>query len=182
VRITSTPDVKTGAGRSPADVGTAGVRLRPARTEDEPFLYDLYASTRAEELAQVDWNEAQRTSFLRMQFTAQSRFYQSEYLGAAFQIIEWKGMPVGRLYLHRRPQEIRVMDISLLPEHRGRGIGRGLLEKVLDEAAGLGKSVTIHVETFNRAIRLYERLGFQRVASNGIYHLMEWLPETLPSR
>jgi ribosomal protein S18 acetylase RimI-like enzyme len=84
--------------------------------------------------------------------------------------------PIGRLYLHRRPEDLRIMDIALLPEHRGRGIGGLLIGELLDEARAAGHSVSIHVEIYNPAMRLYERLGFKQIDTYGVYHLMEWRP------
>ena len=98
--------------------------LRPIQPGDEPFLYRLYASTRAEEMALVDWSDEQKRAFLRMQFDAQHRFYIERFSSARFDVIELDGSPIGRLYLDRRDNEIRVIDISLLPEHRGKGITR----------------------------------------------------------
>ena len=143
---------------------------------DEAFLFQVYASTRAEELAQVNWDDAQRASFLRMQFEAQTRHYTTAYSGAEFQIIVAGDQPAGRLYVHRRPKEIRVMDIALLPEFRGQGVGTILMQELLAEGGRTSRSVTIHVEIFNPARYWYERLGFQPVAENGAYLLMEWRP------
>ena len=112
-----------------------------------------------------------------MQFDAQRKFYESEYPGAEFQIILVAGEPAGRLYIHRRDQEIRIMDIALLPEFRGRGIGTMLLNEILAEGERAARPVTIHVESFNPAQRLYQRLGFVQVANNGVYHLLEWRPD-----
>jgi ribosomal protein S18 acetylase RimI-like enzyme len=155
------------------------IGLRLARPEDGAFLYQVYASTRHEELAQVPWNDAQREAFLRMQFRAQDRFYRSEYAGAIFEVIEVNSAAAGRLYVHRCDNEIRLLDIALLPAYRNRGIGTMLLEGILAEAERERKKVSIHVEVFNRAARLYERLGFEKMASNGIYSLMEWRPRVL---
>src|SRR5262249_39352148 len=107
---------------------------------------------------------------------AQHRYYQEQFPGAAFDVILRNGQPAGRLYVDRRAEEIRIIDIALLPEHRRAGIGRGLLEEVLAEATQTSKPVRIHVERFNPALRLYERLGFQRIGDTGVYFLMEWLP------
>jgi ribosomal protein S18 acetylase RimI-like enzyme len=85
-------------------------------------------------------------------------------------------LPAGRFYVHRREREIRLMDIALLPEHRGRGIGSALLHDLFAEAAAAGKRVTVHVEEYNPARRLYERLGFKKIGEHGVYHLMEWRP------
>lgn len=154
------------------------VGLRPVDASDEAFLFEVYASTRQEELAKVVWNEAQRESFLRMQFKAQSHHYAAEYPGAEFHVVLVEGQPAGRLYVHRRPKEIRVMDIVLLPRFRGQGIATILMKKLLAEGDRSSRPVTVHVETFNPALRWYERLGFQPVANNGFYRLMEWQPRT----
>ena len=160
----------------------ARATLQPAGAEDEAFLFEVYASTRAEELAPVGWSESQRESFLRMQFSAQDKHYRENYPGAEFQIIQMDGEPVGRLYVHRRATEIRIMDIALLPAYRRRGIGTMLLEEILAEGAASGKSVTIHVEMFNPALRWYERLGFRKVTANGPYHLVKWSPNRAAQR
>ena len=150
------------------------IRLRPTTATDDPFLCALYASTRTEELAPVPWTEEQKRAFLEMQFRAQSAHYAKHYAGAEFLIIEDDGQPVGRLYLHRQPHDIRIVDISVLPEHRGRGIGSTLLRGILEEGAAAHTPVSIHVEHFNPAMRLYERLGFRHIDTQGVYHLMEW--------
>lgn len=153
------------------------IASRSARPDDEEFLFRLYASTREEELSLVAWSETQKRTFLRSQFDAQSRHYREHYPGANFDVILLDGRPVGRLYVARWKAEIRIMDIALLPEYRGAGIGTKLLEDLLSEAEGSGKPLSIHVERVGPARRLYERLGFSEVADKGVYLLMERLPE-----
>lgn len=152
------------------------ITLKASQPSDEEFLFSVYASTRLEELALVDWTEEQKAAFLRMQFEAQSRFYVENYPGAKFQLILLDGQLVGRLYIHRRQEEIRIMDIALLSEYRRRGIGTALLQRILEEAKSKQMPVTIHVERFNPALQLYERLGFHLKEDRGVYHLLEWSP------
>ena len=152
------------------------ITLRPVREDDEPFLREVYASSRAEELAALDWDETQKAQFLRMQFEAQREFYRTQFPNAGFQVIEVENVPVGRLYVDRRDDEIRIVDIALLPACRNAGIGGQLLGDLLAEAAAAGKPVRIHVERFNRALGFYERLGFKQTGDNGVYYLMEWTP------
>jgi ribosomal protein S18 acetylase RimI-like enzyme len=109
-----------------------------------------------------------------MQFAAQDCEYRRNNPNATFDVIELQGRPVGRLYVDRRPTEIRIVDISLLPQFRGGGIGSGLLEPLMREAAVSGRSLTIHVEITNRAENLYTRLGFVEAARQGPYRRMEW--------
>jgi ribosomal protein S18 acetylase RimI-like enzyme len=151
--------------------------LRPARPEDREHLLAVYASTRAEELAPVPWTEEQKAAFLAMQFGAQDADYKRNYAGADFSVIEVDGQPAGRLYVERRPEEIRLIDIALLPSFRRSGIGTRLLRQLITEARERRIPLTIHVEMFNPARRLYERLGFAPVAEHGIYLLMERRPE-----
>lgn len=151
--------------------------LRPMIDADLPFLERVYASTRAEELAQTDWSEAQKATFLSFQFQAQHQHYTTHYHDAQFFVIERAGVAVGRLYLHWRKDELRIVDIALLPEARGQGLGGVLLGNLMTRAETEGKSVSIHVEQMNPAMRLYVRLGFERIGEHGIYHLMEWRPD-----
>lgn len=150
------------------------VRLRPETADDLPFLRDLYASTRLDELAPVPWSAADKRAFLDQQFEAQRRFYREQFPDTAFDVIEVDGEPAGRLYVDRRPGEIRVVDIALLPAWRGRGIGSGLLRQLMDEAAGQRRPLRIHVEKNNPAYRLYQRLGFTVLEDKGVYDLLEW--------
>lgn len=150
------------------------VHLRPATDDDREFLIGLYGSVRAEELAMVTWEEGQREAFVRMQFDAQDTEYRRINPNGTFDVIELQGRPVGRLYVDRRPAEIRIVDVSLLPEFRGAGIGGGLLDDLMQEAAASGRRLTIHVEITNRAESLYTRLGFVEAARQGPYRRMEW--------
>jgi len=150
------------------------ITLRPRREDDLEFLARLYGSTRTDEMALVDWPPAEKETFLAMQFDVQTRYYDEHYADADFSVIERGGEPIGRIYLQSRDDEIRIVDIALLPEHRGSGIGGRLLRRVLDEAAASGKAVRIHVERNNPALRLYRRLGFRRIDDLGVYVLMEW--------
>ena len=150
------------------------VSLRPITQQDDSFLARVYASSRAEELAITNWSEEQKADFCRRQFDAQSAYYAANYPEASFQIIERDGWPIGRLYVARWEKEIRIVDITLLPEFRGAGIGTKLLRDLQNEARSAGKSLTIHVERFNRALGLYQRLGFRELEDKGVYLLMSW--------
>jgi ribosomal protein S18 acetylase RimI-like enzyme len=140
-----------------------------------PALY----STRWEELAAVaDWTDAQKIAFLESQFAAQRSYYLSHYASAAFDVLEECGVPAGRLYLDRQADTLLIVDIALLPEWCGSGIGTALLEAMFAEARLSGKGVTISVEKFNPAQRLYRRLGFREYAEDDVYWFMHWSPET----
>jgi len=149
------------------------VTLRPQTPADDTFLFELYASTREGEVAALCWNAEQKRQFLRSQFELQTTHYRRHYEGALFDIIEVNGQAAGRLYVHRGPGEWRVMDIALLSRYRNRGAGTSLLCSLLADADRAGVPVTIHVEEYNKARRLYERLGFRMKEQQGMYLLLE---------
>lgn len=155
-----------------------GVALRSETEADQDFLCRLYVSVRWEELLPLaDWSDLQKLDFLSQQFAAQTAHYRNAYGGSEFAIIERHGQPIGRIYLFRGRHDIRIIDISLMPEARGQGLGTLILQAVFAEAvAAGGKTVSIHVEVYNPAQRLYQRLGFTRIGESGPYHLMEWRP------
>jgi GNAT superfamily N-acetyltransferase len=153
-----------------------GIILRTIVPEDMPFLYQVYASTREEELALTDWSDAQKQAFVAQQFDAQHRYYQEHYRHAAFQTILLDSQAIGRLYLAHATDELLVVDIALLPKHRGHGLGSAILTAILDEGQHLSLPVRIHVERFNPAMRLYMRLGFRQIADKDVYYLMERIP------
>jgi ribosomal protein S18 acetylase RimI-like enzyme len=157
---------------------TAGgvVRLRPVLPEDREFLLQVYAATRSEEMKLVDWDDAKKNEFLQMQFSAQDKYYREHYASASFWVVLFEDRPCGRLYIDRWDTELRIIDIALLPDYRNRGIGTALLQQTIEEGSKLALPVTIHVEQFNPALRLYQRLGFLPVRENGIYLLMKQSP------
>ena len=155
----------------------AAIALRPITHDDYAFVLALYASTREPELAVVEWEAEQKAAFVRMQFDAQYAHYQEHYAGAAFDVILVYGQPAGRLYVAREADEIRIVDIALLPDYCNRGIGTTLLRGLQSEAAAAGKPLRIHVERFNPALSLYQRLGFRQVDDRGVYLFMEWREE-----
>ncbi|HSW13538.1 MAG TPA: GNAT family N-acetyltransferase [Solimonas sp.] len=150
--------------------------LRPITDEDLPFLRALYAGTRETELAAVAWSEAQKRAFLDSQFALQHAYYQQHYPAARFDLLLEDSTPIGRLYVNRTPAEMRVIDISLIAERRGRGIGTRLLRGLCEEAAQTPACVSIHVEKFNPAQALYRRLGFSLREERGAYDFLVWEP------
>ncbi len=146
-------------------------RLRPVADADRAFLVDLYGSVREPELAHVPWDDAAKRAFVEHQFAAQDAHYRAHYPGATLDVVEVAGGRAGRLYVHRGPKDIRIMDVALAPAYRGRGIGTALLRALIDEAERSGRRVSIHVEQNNPARTLYERLGFEPAGEHGVYLL-----------
>ena len=161
------------SSQSPAPANTT---LRPVGPDDFDFLVEVYGSTRAEELALVPWTKEQQEAFVRLQFAAQQDHYVQKYPTASHDIIMSDDRPVGRLYVARLDQEIRIVDITLLPAERNAGIGSYLIKQLLDEANRSGKVTRIYVEEFNPSLRLFERLGFSPSDQQGIHLLLQWNP------
>ena len=156
--------------------GDEQVTLRPVTASDDDFIFNCYASTRAQELAQAPWSPEQKATFVRMQYTAQKQHYAAEAPHADHDIIYADSTPVGRIFLDRREDALHILDITVLPQHRNHGTGSLLLRRLLDEAGRAGKPVTIYVESFNPSLRLFERLGFRKDHEKGFHLLMKWQP------
>lgn len=155
--------------------------LRPITAADQDFLHRLYATTREDELRQVDWTDEQKAAFVSQQFHAQHQYWQENYTDTSWDLVLRDGEPIGRLYVARWANEIRIVDIALMPAHRGGGTGTRLIRQIFAEGDASGRKVSIHVEIFNPARRLYERLGFVQAAERGVYLLMERPPAAAPA-
>jgi ribosomal protein S18 acetylase RimI-like enzyme len=166
-----------------ADIELPGggvVSLRPVAPADEEFLLGVYASTRADELAQVTWSAEQKAAFVRMQFDAQRRDYDVRYPDAEYDVILLDARPVGRLWIGRDDEQIRLLDIALLPEAQNRGVGGALVRQLIAEARQTGKSLRHMVFVLNPdAQRFYERLGFRVFEEVGAYRHMEWVSDAI---
>lgn len=158
----------------PRRAADLGLSYRKAGEADRPFLFEVYASTRREEVALAGWPAAEQASFLDMQAHAQHEHYRAHYPDAVWLVVQIGVAPVGRLYLEHWPSQHRIIDIALLPTFRGRGFGEAILRDLMEDAAQADKALSIHVERTNPALRLYRRLGFETVEEKGVYELMEW--------
>ncbi|MFY9570060.1 MAG: GNAT family N-acetyltransferase, partial [Blastocatellia bacterium] len=152
------------------------VTFRPVAADDEAFLLEVYASTRLEELAMVPWDEGKRSAFLQLQYSAQKSHYHEHYPVSEYYIILLNKHPVGRLWFARLENEIRILDITLLPVHRKQGVGSPIIKCLMDEAKHSGKHLNIYVEGFNPSLSLFERLGFLKVDEHGYSFKMSWSP------
>lgn len=149
------------------------LRLRPVTPADREFLRALYRSTREQELAPVPWTEEAKRVFLDSQFDLQDAEYRRAYPAGHFDVIELDDAPVGRLYVHEGPCDSRIVDLALVPESRGKGIGTQLLAALAHDADRRRRTLSIHVESFNLgARRLYERIGFVLSEDKGVYLLL----------
>lgn len=149
--------------------------LRRVTPDDDSFLLSVYASTRAQELAQVQWEPGQQEAFVKWQFEMQRREYDARFPDAEYDIIEIDNKPAGRIWIGRGDEEIRLLDIALLPEFQNRGVGTILLNWLIDETKRTGKRLRHMVFVLNNnADRFYLRLGFVEIEDMGGYKHMEW--------
>lgn len=149
------------------------ISVRQEQPQDEAFLFELYASTRQEELDAWGWPAEMRKVFLTMQFKA-SQNYRNSFPDAEFQIVLLDAVNAGRIIVHRSREELRIVDIALLPEYRNAGAGSALLQRIFGEAAACKKPLRLSVLKGNRAERLYRRLGFEKIGENEMHLEMEW--------
>jgi ribosomal protein S18 acetylase RimI-like enzyme len=158
--------------------GGGKVELRPVAPDDDEFLLAVYGSTRAEELGQVEWAEGQKATFLRWQFDLQRREYDGRFPDAAYYVVMVDQQPAGRIWVGTDNEQIRLLDIGLLPEFQNRGVGTALLQRLIAYAASERKALRHMIFVLNNnAERFYERLGFKQIEEFGAYKHMEWKPE-----
>ena len=157
---------------SPVDVS-----LRPVAADDKEFLISVYGGTRAQELAQVQWEEGQKDAFIRWQFEMQQKEYETRFPDARYDVILVDGVPAGRIWVGVDDKQIRLLDIAVMAQFQNRGVGTILLRRLMDEAAQVNKPLRHMVFVLNdNAHRFYERLGFTVIEDLGGYKHMEWVP------
>jgi len=150
------------------------ITQRPVTEMDEDFLLQLYKSSRGDDLRGLEWDENRISEFLEMQYQAQ-RQLQDDYEHAGDQIVLMSGKPIGRLSVQTRTDEIRCVDLSLLPDYRNQGVGTLLIVRLQEQARAANIPLRLQVIRFNRAVKLLERLGFKRTSETGTHFQMEWL-------
>jgi ribosomal protein S18 acetylase RimI-like enzyme len=152
------------------------IELRLEVKDDELFIETVYRSTREAELDLTNWTELQKKAFILMQLTAQLTEYKTKFPASTFQVILYKKQRAGRYYTWENDVEIRLIDITLLPEFRGKGIGTTLLKDLVKRADKVQKKISLHVDPDSPALQLYLRLGFIHIRNNGRHYYMERNP------
>ncbi|WP_165916406.1 GNAT family N-acetyltransferase [Marinisporobacter balticus] len=154
------------------------INFRSFSEEDLPFLYQVYRSTRWEEMQLSGWTHEEIEDFLKIQFQLQHTQYLANYKNASFDIILLESKPIGRLYIDRQKEEIRIMDIALLDFYRKKGIGSKILKDLIAESENKKMPITLHVEYNNPAKAFYLNLGFIQEKDLGVYHFMKRTPSS----
>ena len=149
------------------------IELRHEVKNDDAFIEAVYRCTREEELNLTNWTEQQKKAFTQMQSVAQLYEYKTKFPGAAFRVIIFNKRSAGRFYTWENDKEIRLIDITLLPQFRGKGIGTALLGDLIKRSDKAQKKISLHVDPISPALHLYLRLGFSHIKTNGRHYYME---------
>jgi GNAT superfamily N-acetyltransferase len=158
------------------------VSTRPERLPDDgDFLLSVYASTRRPELTGLGWSAKQQDAFIRMQFDAQTRHFREFFPDATYSVICVDGERAGRLIVNRADDQIRIVDIALLPKFRRIGVGGRLVRRLLDQADAGHLPVRCHVLHGSAARRFWEHAGFVAQGQDGVYVAMERASQGRPS-
>ena len=164
------------------EIDVDSITLRPAAADDQDFLLELYKSSRGEDLRRLGWSENEVDHFLEKQYEAHRTFEQRDYAHAVDELILFSKQRIGRLQVDHAPDEIRCLDISLLPAWRNQGLGSYLIRRLQNESADQHKPLRLQVIRFNRAVNLFERLGFATASETGTHFQMEWKPPESEAR
>ncbi len=148
------------------------IQLKPIIDNDLPFLYKVYRDIRLNELKPANFSSKELEDFLQMQFKLQHTQYMQNYTNPSFDIIIYDSIPVGRLYVDRKENEIRIIDIALLTQYRRKGIGQNLIKELINEANLKKVPLSLHVEHENPIMKYYNKLGFEAVQDRGVYLFM----------
>ena len=151
------------------------IHLRPASATDDNFFLQLYQSSRGDDLRGLDWDEDRISEFLAMQYEAQKNFHATDFPNASDEVVLIDATPIGRLMVDRRADEIRLVEVALLPEFRNRGLGSEIIRNLQKDAGFQGKPLRLQVIRFSRAVGLFDRLGFTRTSETGTHLQMEWM-------
>ena len=152
------------------------IQLRAVQEKDRAFIEAVYRTTREAELNLTNWSEHQKNAFISMQSAAQLAEYKIKFPGAIFQVITHNKKDAGRFFTCENENDIRLIDITVLPEFTGKGIGTDLLYRLIQRSNKVQKKISLHVEPTNPALRLYRRLGFIHIKNNGRFYYMEREP------
>ena len=157
---------------------TTKITFRPIREKDMPLLLRVFESTRPD-VALSTLPDEQKSQFLQMQFRAQHQQYQARFPHAEYLLVLRENVAVGRLYVDRREDEIRILDLAILPEHRRQGIGSSVVAGLLNDADRVAKPVRIFIEKQHGGeLAWYERLGFETTEEIETHILMQWRPRS----
>jgi ribosomal protein S18 acetylase RimI-like enzyme len=161
--------------RPESDPGTAD--------SDEVFLRRLISATVALELGAETWPEPTRSHLLDMQCTARRGARRADFPGAIGQIIQVDRDDAGWVVVAAMQDAVHLVEIMILPELRGRGIGSAVIGRIVLDAGAEGKPVRLSVNPLNLgAIRLYDRLGFRIVKRTDVEYIMETVSSASPMR
>jgi len=155
---------------------TPQITLRRAAPADEVFLQRLFRETHT---SVRDLPEPLRGALAAMQYRARALSYASAYP----QSEDWilcldPATPIGRQLIAHHAGSLYLIDLAVLPEYQGQGIGTQILQGCISSAARDGLALRLTVAQGNPAKLLYQRLGFTTHAEDEVNLEMVWSSRT----
>jgi RimJ/RimL family protein N-acetyltransferase len=155
-------------------VGNPPIILRPEREEDAAFLAGLFRTSAGRDLSLLPIDEAMKDQLISMQFASQTTTYRAQFPAARFDIIEQDGEPIGRIVIDAGTEVGRIVDVALMLERRGQGLGTAIIGAVTQR---LARRVRCQVLAGNRAsLSMFHRAGFRQVGDVPPFLHLEWQP------
>jgi ribosomal protein S18 acetylase RimI-like enzyme len=148
--------------------------LRPTRTDDQEFLYRLFSLVYSEKLQLVPLSAEEKKTLVELMYQGFTRHYDSLAPASDDRLVLLNNESIGRMILLQTREEIRLADLAILPQYRGIGIGSALISQLQTESLMSKRPVHLQVGRFDRALRLYQRLGFYKIDTIGPYLHLEW--------
>jgi ribosomal protein S18 acetylase RimI-like enzyme len=148
--------------------------LRPVRADDHEFLSRLFYSVHSEKLNPTHLNAEEKHRLIGLMYQGFARHYSAIEPCADDRIVLVNNECIGRMILLQTREEIRLADLAILPQYRQRGIGSALIGQLQTESLISNRPLRLHVARFDRALRLYQRLGFYKIEVAEPYLHLEW--------
>lgn len=158
-----------------------GLHIRTSVASDKAFLEKLHHAVRQD----LQWIDAEKDlveTIVEMQLKAQTQSYSEQFPNAMYFIIEKQQEPIGKASIDFSHDLVHLIDIAFIPEARGQGFGKAVLQALQQCAAQVAAPMLLSVEQQNKvAKQLYQSLGFATEVVQPPYERMIWYPPALRS-
>ena len=156
----------------------ASITLRHARPEDAALLRRLFDEDRRSGLARSGLDGPGFDAILDLQHDAHRALCAQWYPGAVDQVIEADAVGAGRILVHETSEGLCVADLAVAEAFRGQGLATRALGHWTARADASGLPVTVKAAWDHPAVRLFKRLGFDHVSTEGGGQLLRRPPGT----
>jgi len=156
-------------------VADGAIRVRPARQEDEEFLFDLFRSYSVGVLRLGRLSDAKIDELVTSQYGSRRRRFRERFPQARWSVVEFSGTPMGELVVDDSADSVFVVDIALRPEYQRRGIGSTLIRWLAAKADGRGLRAMV-LMTNAASLGMFRRLGFVDAGHDSAHIELRWRP------